>query len=132
MRISSKYDAALNDSSKSWTVPDGEIWTIDHVYAILTSTATAGNRQMVIKITDGTNQVGIVSAGAVQAATNTYAYDFFVGAPTEGTVVNNSLKVSMPLLTLLPGYVITVEDDAEVAAAADDLTVAFTYQITAP
>lgn len=132
MRFKHEYEATADDSSKDFTVGTGEIWVIDHVAVTLASTATAGNRQVVLKVLDdSSNVLAVISAGAVQAAALTYNYSFFVGAPSETTVVNTSLKVGMPLLTLLPGWTLRVEDDAAVAAAADDMTVSFVRQTLA-
>ena len=120
-------DADLNDSSKTFLVPNGEVWIITHVNAILVATATVGNRRLRVRTTDGTNQLSISEAGVVLAASGTQTCDFYPGAPDQTTEVANTLKVSMPILILTAGHQLIVEDGAAIDAAADDLTVAFSY-----
>ena len=41
-------DEAANDSDKSFTVPAGRMWELTSIWVELVSTATVGNRQMVV------------------------------------------------------------------------------------
>ena len=120
-------DADLNDSSKTFTVPTGEVWIITHVNVTLIATGDVGNRRLRVRTTDGTNQLSISEAGAVFIASATLTCDFYPGAPDQTTAVANTLKVPMPVLILTPGHQLIVEDGAAIQAAADDMTVAFTY-----
>lgn len=120
-----KSDAALNDSDKSWTVPAGEYWKILSLRAVLISTATAGNRQMCIEITDGTNVILRIIPGGNQAASLTRNYNFAIGM-AHLTAFIDTTHITSPLpseLILLPGYTIRVYDKAAVDAAADDLSI---------
>lgn len=132
-RYFQKYDAAANDSSKSFTVPAGEVWVITHIHAACTASADAGNRRLRVTVDDADgNEVMRIDAGATFAATQTQHAEFFPGAPDNTSEINDTLKVAMPVLILLPSWVLTVEDGAAVAAAADDLTVSFVYALRTP
>ncbi len=120
-------DAALNDSSKTFTVPAGEVWIITHVNVIITASGDAGTRRMRVRTTDGTNQLSISEAGATFETTDVQTCDFYPGAPDQTAEVADTVKVPMPVLILRPGHQLIVEEGAAVAAAADDMTVAFTY-----
>lgn len=128
-----KTDAALNDSSKIFTVPNGEVWVVTHVNAQLTATATVGNRRLRVIARDAADTIVVqAEAGATFAATETQNADFFPGAPDNSTEINDTLKVAMPILILLPGWDLVVEDGTAVDAAADDMTVSFIYSIRVP
>ncbi len=120
-------NADLNDSSKTFTVPKGEVWIITHVNAIITASGDAGTRRMRVRTTDGTNQLSISEAGATFETTDVQTCDFYPGAPDQTTEVADTVKVAMPILILLPDHQLIVEEGEAVAAAADDMTVAFTY-----
>ncbi len=120
-------DAAANDSDKSWTVPNDEIWRLLWASVTLVSTATVGNRQIAIVVSDASSNVVLtINAGAVQAASATVRYLFFPGVPRETSVAVGELRGSIPADLYLPaGYSLRVYDSAAVDAAADDMTVAF-------
>ena len=123
-------DAALNDSSKVFTVPSGEVWIVTHINAKLTATATVGNRRLRVIARDPADVVVVqAEAGATFAATQVETADFFPGAPDNTTEINDTLKVAMPILILLPGWDLVVEDGTATDAAADDLVVSFVYSI---
>ena len=127
MAIKKLLDTALNDSDKAFTVPGAETWKVMYGHVILTSTATVGNRQILLTVTDNLGNVIYNSyAGNVQAASLAYNYSFNQGIARETTVVANSLQVPIPTdLILLPGYVLRAYDVTAVDAAADDMEVAF-------
>ncbi len=132
MRYGYTSDAALNDSSKVFTVPSGETWIITHIHATLIATGDAGNRRLRVRVRDVDDTViGTFEAGAVRAATGTQNVDFFPGAPDSTTEIAGTLKTSIPILILLPGWDLVVEDGAAIAASADDLTVSFVKSIKA-
>ena len=125
MAIKLIREATANDSDKSFTVPGAETWKVMFGHVILASTATVGNRQLLITVADeNSNIIFNTYAGAVQVASNTYNYTLAQSATRETTVVANSLQVPIPQdLILLPGYTIRVYDVTAVDAAADDMTV---------
>ena len=120
-------DATLNDSSKTFTVPAGETWIITHVNVTITASGDAGTRRMRVRTTDGTNQLSISEAGATFETTDVQTCDFYPGAPDLTTEVADTVKVAMPILVLLSGHQLIVEEAAAFAAAADDMIVAFLY-----
>ena len=123
--IVQQADAAADDSDKTLTVPAGKAWRLRSLFARLVSTATAGNRQLDVLITDESDNVlGTYKAGAVQAASLTRDYIFAPGHPQEtGFTGQVMLRALAEAWTLPAGYKVRVYDSAAIAAAADDLTV---------
>ena len=128
MGIQRTRDVALNDSDKTFTVPAGQRWTLLYANVQLIATATAGNRQIVLQILDAAagNVMFEAVAGLVQIASATREYNFGSGLPRETAEVAGQAAVPIPEnLTLNAGMAIRVFDSAAIAAAADDMTVAF-------
>lgn len=125
-----KYDATANDSDKSWTVPANRRWKISWIHVAYTSTATVGNRQLKMEVLDSGSNLRIdAHAGAVQAASNTYHYEFMKGIYRETSFVDNSIQVPIPYDVVIPaGWSLRIYDESAVDAAADDMTVSFQYQ----
>ncbi len=129
-RLQFVTDAVVNDSSKVFTVPAGELWVITHINVKLVATATVGNRRLRVIARDPADTIYTqAEAGATFAASQTQNADFFPGAPDNTAEVNDTLKVSMPILILLPGHDLVVEDGAAIDAAADDMTVSFVRSV---
>ena len=126
------FDDTANDSSKSWTVPDGEQWRLLHAHMIYVSSSDTGDRQVVVQVNDASgNMISHLVAGAVQAASLTRHYTFLQGIYRETAFAGDELQVPIPIdLYLQSGYVLTFKDDAAIAAAADDMTVAFSVEVT--
>ena len=120
-------DATANDSDKTLTVPAGTVYEVESLYVRLVSTATVGNRQLTILVTDADDNILLrYLAGGTQAASITMDYNFAPGHPNEtGNATNNGAQVRsfMQGLRLPAGYKIRVYDSAAVDAAADDLTI---------
>jgi hypothetical protein len=133
------YDAAVDDSDKSFTVPTGKQWKMRYLAYSLKATATVGNRLMQMKITDGTNPIYpgyypntnlaasaygsvIVSFGSVtpNAPTTRYGLDY------ANTSTVNYVEV-YPEMTLTAGFIIRCWDSAAIDPAADDMAVSIHY-----
>lgn len=130
MPVETRRDAALNDSNKSWVVPDGEMWKILWAHVRYTSSADVGNRQMtfLIKDADG-NEIFDIAAGIVQAAGLTRHYNFAQGVYRETAFAADELQTPIPVDCYLPaGYTLQFYDSAAVAVAADDMIVNFAIQ----
>ena len=123
-------DVTLNDSDKTITVPDGEMWKLNSMFIKLVTTATVGNRQIVVEASNTAGTVvGRISAGAVQAASTTRYYSIMQGIYRETAFINTDIQVPMPMDTyLLPGFTLRVYDSAVIAAAADDMEVGLSYK----
>ena len=116
-------DAATNDSDKTFT-PVGQRWRIQSIYVSIITTADVGNRQMVVRVLEGSDVLYQSAAGAVQAASLTVAYNFAEGNGRETTAVAGVLDVPLPSnLVVGPGQSVQVLDTAAIAVAADDMTV---------
>jgi hypothetical protein len=119
-------DTALNDSNKALTVPANRKYKIMGGLAQLVSTATVGNRQIELRITDGTNTVFAITANGTQAASLTRQYHFILGTDGPSAVAGTVFVCPIPPgLWLPPTWTIQVLDTAAIDAAADDLTLRF-------
>lgn len=126
--VTNSEDAATNDSDKTLTVPVSEEWDILSIFAELISTATAGNRQIVVRFLDAAGAVmGEIPAGAVQAASVTRTYSFAPGVANQASFVGTNLTTAVPRMVLGPGQGIQVLDTTAVDAAADDMTTRIQY-----
>lgn len=128
--IGSKYDATLNNSAKTFTVPLNECWKINYAHVKLITTGTVGNRNMMMEVfdSDGNSQIDVV-AGTTQAASLTRHYAFLQGIYRETAFVSNELQIPIPSDLYLPaGWSVKFYDSAAVDAAADDMTVSFQYK----
>lgn len=125
--VKSGFDSDLNDSSKTFTVPAGETWELLFAHVKFTSTATVGNRLVICEIKDaGGNVITDIVAGAVQAASNTYHYNFAQGVYRETSFTNGEMHTPIPQnIFMLPGWTMTFDDQNAVDAAADDMTVSY-------
>ena len=123
--VSQQVDAAANDSDKTLTVPAGKAWRVSAIHVTLVTTATVGNRQVDILITDGSDNLLMkYQAGAVQAASLTRVYCFAPLHPQEtGFTATIMLRALASELILPAGYKIRIYDSAAIDAAADDMTV---------
>jgi hypothetical protein len=119
------------DSDKSFTVPVGEMWHLNSIFIALTTSGTAGNRQIVVeaKNEDG-NVIGRMSAGAVQAASTTRYYQYMQGTYRETAFINTDIQVPMPMDSYLKaGYSLHVYDSAIISPAADNMIVGVSYKL---
>jgi hypothetical protein len=123
-------DTIANSSDKVITIPAGYTWIILGIRVTFVSSASTGNRQLVIQFRDESNNVLFdVRAGAVQAAGVTRYYNFGSGMP-DMTSFRDTDYLSTPLpsgFRLDEGFDIRVYDKSAIDASADDMTIAITY-----
>ena len=129
-------DATLNDSDKSFTVPDGKIWDVQYVRARLVCTATVGTRLMNVRIKPDGSTVQFITPNVSATASQSSVLMLGVGVTSTtnlltndvGDGVNASLIWSMPRMPLIKaGGVIQVIEYAAIDAAADDMIVDLYY-----
>lgn len=89
------------------------------VHVIYTSSATVGNRQLIIEIADADGDLMLdMHAGAVQAASLVRHYVFQQGVYREGSFVNDEIQIAIPTRNQFPaGWSITIKDDTGVDVA---------------
>src|SRR4030067_3306702 len=119
-------DLALTDSTKDFIVPTGRQHKLEWGFASLASTATVGNRQMVIELiaADGTTVLVSASAGAVQAASLTNRYNFAPGSQRGSAFVASQIETpTFPNFLAIEGQRLRIRDSAAIDAAADDLLI---------
>jgi hypothetical protein len=106
------------------------MWKLMYANVKLVTTATVGNRQIRFTVTDPSgNEVGYISAGAVQAASLTRSYGFLQGIYRETAFIDGMIQIPIPVDLYLPaGSTVRFHDSAAIAAAADDMTVSFGVQ----
>lgn len=126
MAIVHKYDATVDQNSKTFTVPQGKTWRLDWMHVTYTSNATAGNRQINMIVQDSASvERADFHAGAVQAAGVARHYIFQPGMYRETTFVDNSIQVAIPQqLILESGWKLIVKDATNVSAT-DDFVASF-------
>jgi hypothetical protein len=112
-------------SDETFTVPAGHVWGLGSIAATLVSSAVAGNRQIDVLITDGSdNIVAKYSAGAVQAASVTRTYVFAPQHPQETGFTNGLMLRALAAGLQIPvGYKVRVYDSAAIDTTNDALTV---------
>lgn len=118
-------DAALNDSDKTLTVPNGKIWNVISIFCSLITTVSVGDRLIQIFISDpnGNNIFG-QSAKNVQIASTTERYNFIKGIREATEITAGFHDIPLPTdLVLSEGFQIQILDSAAIAAAADDLEI---------
>jgi len=122
-------DTTTNDSDKTVTIPSDEEWDIWSIQIDYTSTATAGNRQLVVLFTNDADAIiHEVRVGVTQAASLNYFYNIAPGVADLTTIRDTLfLTTPMPLMKMAGGWKIRVYDNAAIAAAADDMEVRILY-----
>jgi hypothetical protein len=106
------------------------MWKLMYANVKLVTSADVGNRQIRFSVTDPDgNDVGYISAGAVQVASTTRSYGFLQGIYRETAFIDSMIQIPIPVDLYLPaGSTIRFYDSAAIAAAADDMTVSFGVQ----
>lgn len=124
-------EETLNDSDKSIAVPLYNEWQILWIWVELATTATVGDRQLVVEIQDAANDVvaQVARARVVQAASLTRYYMFGPSLSIDGAFYDTDYLCTPipPSLILQYGYQIRVYDNNAVDAAADDMIVQMGY-----
>lgn len=120
-----KADTAADDSDKSLSPASGNAWLVRSVLADLATSGTAGSRQLVVEVQDGSgNAVVSIPAGITQGASSTVTYLYGPNLPDLTAQRNGLLMTPFPDGLVVPdGFSLRVADDAAVDPAADDLTV---------
>jgi hypothetical protein len=112
------------------TAGTNKLIEILNIHVVFTSTATVGNRQILMIIQDDSDVlVSDYHAGAVQAASLTRNYSFARGTYRETSFIDDQIQNPFPFGTVLfPGWDLRIKDDAGIDAAADDMTVNVVYK----
>lgn len=124
-------DSSTGDSTKDFVAP-GELQLLS-IRVYLTTTASAGNRLMTVRIYDSSdagNIIDEVRAGLVQAASTDWHYHIAPGA-TRLTAIYDSDFLSFPIPNwiLRRGQMLRVLDGAAIQADSDDMEVFVTGMI---
>jgi hypothetical protein len=124
-RISTLTFTAANDSDNTFTVPATTEYQVLSIYVSLASTATVGNRQMSVLMTDTSDvTIGELRAGATQAASLTRIYQWGPGLPQDTAFRDTSyISQAMMPIWLGAGDKLRIYDKAAVDAAADDMII---------
>ncbi|MFA6064021.1 MAG: hypothetical protein WC736_15640 [Gallionella sp.] len=129
--IETTYDAVANDSNKSWTVPNGEMWKLNWARMLLVTSADVGNRQSELIVKDEAgNTVFSIKAGAIQGASTTRVYHYSQHVSHEAAFVVSEIQAPIPSDLYLPaGFTLQLWDSSAIAAAADDMTISFQVKV---
>ena len=110
------------------TVPANRRYKMMGGLAKLITSADVGNRQIELRVTDGTNTIFAITANGTQAASLTKYYHFILGTDSPAAEASGIFVCPIPMgLWLPPGFTVQVLDTAAVAATADDLTLRFLF-----
>lgn len=124
-RIALLSDETADDSDKTFTVPASTEYQVLWIWVEFTSTATVGDRQIVIEIQDSANDVigQPFRAQAVQAASLTRYYQFGSSLPDLDAFRDTDWLCCPipPGLMLQAGDQLRIYDNNAVDAAADDM-----------
>jgi hypothetical protein len=130
-RVIKLIDTDANDSNKSFQVPDGKKWKVLYGKFSLVSTATAGNRTMVLDVVDdASNILYSIRSLNVQAASVTEIYSIGQFGDVSESVAGVHLLPIPTNFFLLEGYFLRVRDSAAIDSAADDLSLFFVIEET--
>lgn len=124
-RVATQSFTTVDLSTKTFTVPATTEWQIFSLYITLASTATAGNRVMVVQaLTSGDAIIKEYVFPVTQAASLTYRYELGPDMPNDAALVDTTLlRMTFAPLLLTAGQKLKVFDRAAIAAAADDMTI---------
>ena len=130
-KLKTSSDTGLNDSDKTFTVPAGKRWIINTIFVELTTTATSGNRHVVVSVNSASSadELCEVRVGIAQAASLTRKYLFGTGI-SDLTSFRDTTFLMTPLpapLEMRAGEVLRVYDNKAKDAAADDMVVHVRY-----
>ncbi len=113
-----------DDSDKIIAVPADEHWDVLGIFITLTSTATAGNRQLELQIRDTAGAIIFrTEFSEVQAASLTKRYAAAPNLAAEVPITAEQILEQIPRFILPSAYDIRVFDSAAIDAAADDMLV---------
>lgn len=114
------------------TCGTGLLIEILQIHVLYTSSATAGNRRLLLTVQDDTDtEVADYHAGAQQAASVARHYTYARGIARENNFIDTSLHVAIPFGTvLLPGWDLKLEDTNAVDVSGDSAVVNILYQET--
>jgi hypothetical protein len=134
--VDAASDEALNDSDKTIIdgVDTGRIFTVVMLRVELTTTATVGDRNVVVRVLDASDDVLFqFESGATQAASLTRNYNWGAGLPQSGSFAGSTnMYCALPTggIPLQAGEKLQVLDANAVDAAADDMQTHVRYLIT--
>jgi hypothetical protein len=127
--VQNQVDNAINDSDKSFVVPDNELWKITYIMADYNGAGGAGNRQFTIEVQNESGAVVFVTnAGSPLGAGASIIFIAAPGYSHDTSVTNGESHMSWPPdLHLKPGWTLRTYDSNAVAAGADDMYIDFQY-----
>lgn len=130
--VTNAMSVTNDNSNKTWTVPAGQEWQILWIQVLMVTSATAGTRQMEVRVDRSAVMTPIgrlATAGITQAASTTRRYMFAPGL-ADLTAVRDTDKVytPIPVTTILQaGDILRVWDNGARDPAADDMWVTVQY-----
>lgn len=100
------------------TVPTGARWRPLALRMVFTSNGTAANREVALRITDGTNEIANVPAGVTQVASQVRRYSYFHSAPRGAGTISLYVIAPLPRIDIPAGYTIeTLVDNIQISDA---------------
>ena len=107
----------VTTNTKSYTVPDNEVWRINWADIVYTSSATVGNRVVDMSVELNGSVILRTAAGAAQTASTTVHNQFFAGLVRVATSNTNDIPVSLPHECWIPaGATLKFYDRANISS----------------
>ena len=130
-RVALQSDITLNDSDKSFVVPADTEQQIFWIWVELTTTATVGDRQLVIEVQEtGADVIGQWARAAMVQPASLAKYYIFAPAMADLSAWRDTDYLTTPIpppAFLREGDILRVYDNNAVDAAADDMIVQIQY-----
>jgi hypothetical protein len=124
--------STIDGNATVLTCPAGSLIEILQIHVVYTSSATAGNRRLLVTVQDDSDtEVCDYHAGAQQGASLARHYTYARGITRENNFVDTSLHVAIPFGTiLLAGWDLVLEDSNAVDESGDSAVVNIIYEET--
>lgn len=115
-------DSQTPSSDKRFTVPNGHTWRLVGLSAKFTTSATAGNRSLVVRIKDEANHFLFrFESGITQAPSTVVTYTFGPGFPNDSSATSGTIRRQLGSETYLAdGFSVYVTDVNEVQVEGGD------------
>lgn len=114
-------------ASNTHTIPFNEEVKLHWIHVVYTSDATVGNRRLQMQLLKGSDVYNDAHAGAVQAASLVYDYNFKQGIFRETSFIDNEIEVPLPKDFIIQGNFSLKIFDKEGVSGSDSMIISYQY-----
>lgn len=113
-------------ANQIWTVPAGQVWTLQSFYGTFVTSATVASRRVGLLVTDGSNVLGRIYVENAQTASLTRLHSAFIDVEHFQAIANTDVVLRLPQVSLKADY--TIETTVQSIQAGDQWsTLALSY-----